>query len=185
MIVVPDKGIFGAENSLIYMIKEFRKNIVPCLDPTAADHLQRLHDLFGQCLQGAAATKWTAVLDKFPLATRTNITFKEAQKAYLEKIAEVTNFGDMLICQLQNNGKPAFMRKTLRLSLAINPNVIKPSKRLIRRRKTQGFFNGCHLADEADGTYTAVIKNQHDSKHARNRKESSKQVTAPREQTST
>jgi hypothetical protein len=33
-----DKGIFGAEYSLIYMIEEFRKKIMPCLDPTAADH---------------------------------------------------------------------------------------------------------------------------------------------------
>eukprot|EP00957_Ditylum_brightwellii_P079894 6076623-Ditylum_brightwellii.AAC.1 len=108
--VVPDKGIFGAEYSLIYMINEFRKKIVAHLDSTAADHLQRLHDLFGQCLQGAAATKWITVLDKFPVATRTNITFKEAQKAYLEKIAEVTNLGDMLIHQLQNNNKLAYMR---------------------------------------------------------------------------
>eukprot|EP00957_Ditylum_brightwellii_P150783 11480885-Ditylum_brightwellii.AAC.1 len=34
---VPDKGIFGAEYSLIYTIEEFRKKIVPHLDPTAAD----------------------------------------------------------------------------------------------------------------------------------------------------
>eukprot|EP00957_Ditylum_brightwellii_P109492 8350713-Ditylum_brightwellii.AAC.1 len=58
--VVPDKGIFGAEYSLIYTIEAFRKKIVSCLDLTATDHPQRLHDLFGQCLQGAAATKWTA-----------------------------------------------------------------------------------------------------------------------------
>eukprot|EP00957_Ditylum_brightwellii_P123340 9404580-Ditylum_brightwellii.AAC.1 len=83
---------------------------MPRLDPTAADHLQRLHDLFGQCLQGAATTKWTAVLDKFPVATGTDITFKEAQKAYLKKVAELTNLGDMLIRQLQNNSKPAHMR---------------------------------------------------------------------------
>eukprot|EP00957_Ditylum_brightwellii_P051923 3938746-Ditylum_brightwellii.AAC.1 len=73
------------------------------------DHAQRLHNLFGQYLQGAAATKWTAVLDQLPVATRTNITFKEPQKAYLEKIAEVSNLGDMLIHQLRNNGKPAHM----------------------------------------------------------------------------
>ena len=30
--VVPNKGIFGAEYSLIYMIKEFRKKIVACLN---------------------------------------------------------------------------------------------------------------------------------------------------------
>eukprot|EP00957_Ditylum_brightwellii_P115508 8810529-Ditylum_brightwellii.AAC.1 len=68
----------------------------------------------------------------------------------------------------------------LRLSLAINPNTIKPSMCLRRRRsrmtlKNSGFFNGCHTADEADGAYAAVIKNQHDSKRARDRKESGKQ----------
>eukprot|EP00957_Ditylum_brightwellii_P014639 1103120-Ditylum_brightwellii.AAC.1 len=42
--VVPDKGVFGAEYSLIYMIEELRKKIVPCLDLTAADHPQRLHN---------------------------------------------------------------------------------------------------------------------------------------------
>eukprot|EP00957_Ditylum_brightwellii_P095096 7242566-Ditylum_brightwellii.AAC.1 len=92
------------------MIKEFRKKIVPRLGPTAVDHLQRLHNLFGQCLQGAVATKYTAVLDKFPVATYTNTNFKEAQKAYLKKITEVTNLRDMLIRQLQNNGKPAHMQ---------------------------------------------------------------------------
>eukprot|EP00957_Ditylum_brightwellii_P074220 5639445-Ditylum_brightwellii.AAC.1 len=61
------------------------------------DHTQRLHNLFGQCLQGTAATKWTAMLDQFPVANCTGITFKEAQKAYLEKIAEVSNLRDMLI----------------------------------------------------------------------------------------
>eukprot|EP00957_Ditylum_brightwellii_P022556 1701751-Ditylum_brightwellii.AAC.1 len=85
---MPDKGTFWAEYSLIYTIKEFRKKIVACLHPTAADHPKRLHNLFDQCLQGAAATKWIAVMDKFPVAMRTNITFKEAQKAYLEKFLE-------------------------------------------------------------------------------------------------
>eukprot|EP00957_Ditylum_brightwellii_P019135 1441569-Ditylum_brightwellii.AAC.1 len=41
---VPDKGIFGAEYSLIYTVEEFRKKIMPRLDPTAADHPQRLHN---------------------------------------------------------------------------------------------------------------------------------------------
>eukprot|EP00957_Ditylum_brightwellii_P172554 13136428-Ditylum_brightwellii.AAC.1 len=36
-------------------------------------------------------------------------------------------------------------------------------------------FYGCHTADEADGTYAAVIKNQHDSKCACDRKKSGKQ----------
>eukprot|EP00957_Ditylum_brightwellii_P128728 9820747-Ditylum_brightwellii.AAC.1 len=50
------------------------------------------------------------MLDQFPVATRTDITFKEAQKAYLKKIAEVSNLGDMLIHQLCKNGKLAHMR---------------------------------------------------------------------------
>eukprot|EP00957_Ditylum_brightwellii_P093947 7154114-Ditylum_brightwellii.AAC.1 len=108
--VVPDKGIFMSEYSLIYTIEEFRKKIVAHLDPITTDHPQRLHNLFGQYLQGAVATKWPTILDKFPVVTRTNITFKEAQKAYLEKIAKVKNLRDMLIHQLQNNDKPAHMR---------------------------------------------------------------------------
>eukprot|EP00957_Ditylum_brightwellii_P031329 2374938-Ditylum_brightwellii.AAC.1 len=108
--VVPGKGILGAEYSLIYMIEEFKKKIEVRLDAIITDHAQRLHNLFGQCLQGAASTKWTAVLDQFQVTTCTNITFKEAQKAYLEKITEVSNLGDMLIRQLYNNGKPAHMR---------------------------------------------------------------------------
>eukprot|EP00957_Ditylum_brightwellii_P154348 11745283-Ditylum_brightwellii.AAC.1 len=87
----------------VVTIEEFKKKIVVHLDATAADHAQRLHDLLGQCLHGAAATKWTAMLDQFPVATCTDITFKEAQKAYLEKIVDVSNLGDMLICQLCNS----------------------------------------------------------------------------------
>eukprot|EP00957_Ditylum_brightwellii_P085339 6491651-Ditylum_brightwellii.AAC.1 len=50
------------------------------------------------------------MLDQLPVATCTDIIFKETQKAYLKKIAEVSNLGDMLIRQLCNNGKPAHMR---------------------------------------------------------------------------
>eukprot|EP00957_Ditylum_brightwellii_P024199 1825236-Ditylum_brightwellii.AAC.1 len=64
--VVPNKGILGAEYILIYTIEEFKKKIKVCLDDTATDHAKRLHALFGQCLQGAAATKWAAMLDQFP-----------------------------------------------------------------------------------------------------------------------
>eukprot|EP00957_Ditylum_brightwellii_P148050 11272484-Ditylum_brightwellii.AAC.1 len=92
------------------MIEEFKKKIEVCLDAITTDHALRLHNLFGQCLQGAAMTKWTAVLDQFPVATCTNLTFKEAQNAYLEKIAEVSKLKGMLIRQLCNNGKPAHMR---------------------------------------------------------------------------
>ena len=111
--VVPNKGIFGAEYSLIYTLKEFKKKIEVCLDNTTTYHAKRLHNLFGQCLQGAAATKWTAMLDQFPVATHTNITFKEAQKAYIEKISEVSNLGDMLIVY---TGRTQFSRSVTLLS---------------------------------------------------------------------
>eukprot|EP00957_Ditylum_brightwellii_P042264 3201243-Ditylum_brightwellii.AAC.1 len=87
-----------------------RKKIKVCLVATATDHAQRLHDLFEQHLQGSAATKWTAMLDQFSITTCTNITLKEAQKAYFEKIAEISYLRDMLINQLCNNGKSAHMR---------------------------------------------------------------------------
>eukprot|EP00957_Ditylum_brightwellii_P198633 15139107-Ditylum_brightwellii.AAC.1 len=45
--VVTNKGIYGAECSFIYTIEEFKKKIKVCLDTTAADHAQRLHNLFG------------------------------------------------------------------------------------------------------------------------------------------
>eukprot|EP00957_Ditylum_brightwellii_P063466 4817592-Ditylum_brightwellii.AAC.1 len=48
-------------------------------------HSKRLHNLFGQCLQGSTTTKWTAVLDTFPVASQMAVTFKETLKAYLEK----------------------------------------------------------------------------------------------------
>eukprot|EP00957_Ditylum_brightwellii_P031144 2359908-Ditylum_brightwellii.AAC.1 len=67
------------------------------------DNAKRLQNLFGQCLQGAVANKWTAMMDKFLVITCTNITFKEGLKDYLKKI------GDMLKCQLCNNGKLAHM----------------------------------------------------------------------------
>eukprot|EP00957_Ditylum_brightwellii_P192480 14654817-Ditylum_brightwellii.AAC.1 len=66
---MPDKGIWGAEYILIYTIDKSKKKIEGCLDNMATDYAKRLHNLFRQCLQGAAATKWTAVLDTFPVAT--------------------------------------------------------------------------------------------------------------------
>eukprot|EP00957_Ditylum_brightwellii_P033546 2542945-Ditylum_brightwellii.AAC.1 len=108
--VVPDKGILGAEYSLIYMVDQLKKKIEVHLDNTTKDHAKRLHNLVEQFLQEAAATIWTAILDTLPAATQTNIMLKEAFKVYLEKIAEVPNFEDILIYQLQNNSKLAHMR---------------------------------------------------------------------------
>eukprot|EP00957_Ditylum_brightwellii_P024620 1860044-Ditylum_brightwellii.AAC.1 len=108
--IVPNKGIFGAEYSLIYTLKEFKKKIKVHLDSTAMDHSKRLHNLFGQCLQGPTSTKCTAVLDILPVASQTAITFQVHLKTYLEKNAKVANLCNMLICQLYNNGKLAHMR---------------------------------------------------------------------------
>eukprot|EP00957_Ditylum_brightwellii_P189440 14419314-Ditylum_brightwellii.AAC.1 len=106
---VPNKGIFGAEYSLIYTIDKFKKKVEVLHDNTSIEYVKRLHNLFGQCLQGAVTTRWTAVLDTFPVATGTDITFKEALKIYLEMIVEVPNLKGMLICQIQNNIKPKHM----------------------------------------------------------------------------
>ena len=108
--IVPDKGIFGAEYAIIHTIPDFEKKIKARLDSTGPDFVRQLHDLFGQCLQGEASTKWTSVLDRYPIGNRTVDTFKLAIKDYLEKIAEVKNLGDMLIRQLRNNGKPLHMK---------------------------------------------------------------------------
>ena len=88
--IVPDKGIFGAEYALI-----------------CPDYVSHLHDLFRQCLQGEASTKWTSALDSYPVSDCTVDSFKLAIKDYLEKIADVKNLGDMLIPQLPSNRKPA------------------------------------------------------------------------------
>eukprot|EP00957_Ditylum_brightwellii_P111130 8473764-Ditylum_brightwellii.AAC.1 len=57
-----------------------------CMDDTATDHSKMMHNLFAQFLQGAAATKWTAVFNNFPLASQTAITSEAALMAYLEKL---------------------------------------------------------------------------------------------------
>eukprot|EP00957_Ditylum_brightwellii_P074715 5679067-Ditylum_brightwellii.AAC.1 len=148
------------------------------------------------------------MLDTFPVATCINIAFKAALKAYLEKIAKVSNLKDMLICQLCNNSKPAHMRfntyvahcqewvhhldsrylniTITRLTDQENVEAIfshqpkchqdkyAPEKEEVKNdlEKLQVFLNGYHTADEADGTYAAAMKNQHDSKRAQDQKES-------------
>ena len=87
--VVPDKGIFGAEYSLIYTIPDFKQKVVARLDTTQADHGNRLFDLFGQCLQGPAATKWKSILDVYPDETRMAENLEVAIKTYLEKVVEM------------------------------------------------------------------------------------------------
>ena len=85
--IVPDKGLFGAEFALIYTIPQFQEKIQNRLEAAADNYVTQLHTLFGNCLQGKASTHWDSVLSNYAVADRTAVTFKEAQKDYLEKVA--------------------------------------------------------------------------------------------------
>ena len=62
--VVPDKGIFGAEFSLIFTFPDFDRTIKSRLDNTAADYVSKLYFLMSRCMQGKALTKWNKVAGK-------------------------------------------------------------------------------------------------------------------------
>ena len=96
----PDKGLFRAEFALIRTIPDFESKIRLCVDATLSDYMVRLYDLFGCCVQGKTSTKWSKVLEKYPVTDRTETTCKSAQQYYLEKIAEVKNLRDMVLRQL-------------------------------------------------------------------------------------
>ena len=95
--IAPDKGLFGAEFALIHTIPDFERKIRLRLDATLRDHVSRIHELFGRYVQGKASMKWSKVLKKYPVADRTEDTFKSAQHDYLKEIAKVKNLGDMVI----------------------------------------------------------------------------------------
>ena len=79
--IVPDKAMLEAEYALIFTIPDFEDKIRKRLDENDPNYVTLLHDLFGRCLQGKAATKWAAVLSKQPaVADRTADTFLDAQK---------------------------------------------------------------------------------------------------------
>eukprot|EP00957_Ditylum_brightwellii_P010050 758243-Ditylum_brightwellii.AAC.1 len=63
----------------------FKKKIKVHLDNSAMDHPKKLHGLFGQHLHRAVATKWTAMVNTFPMASQMAITFQVALKAYFGK----------------------------------------------------------------------------------------------------
>ena len=105
--IVPDKAFYGPEFSLIFTIPQFKDKIWSKLDTKASDYVAQLHTLFGQCLQGKAASHWAAVLLNYPVPDRTVESFKEAQKDYLEKVAVITKLGDVIIRQLEFTKKPA------------------------------------------------------------------------------
>ena len=64
-----------------------------------------LFTMFGQCLQGMAATKWSAIITKYPVPDRIADSFVEAQKDYLKKMATINHLGDVIIGQLENTRK--------------------------------------------------------------------------------
>ena len=105
--IVPDKGLLGPGYALIFTFPDFETKIPSRLDATAADHVAKLHNLFGRCLQCKAATHWASVISAYPAEDRTTNTFHEVQKDYLEKVISVTNIGDFVIRALKHKRKPA------------------------------------------------------------------------------
>ena len=62
-----------------------------------------------QSFQGKALKNWSKAVDKVPEFNRIVDKFSEAQREYLEKIAEINNIGEYLIRQLLDSEKPAAM----------------------------------------------------------------------------
>ena len=91
--VVPDKAMLGPEFALIYTIPDFESKIKGRMDATDEDYGKQLFELFGQCLQHKAKTKWDEVLRNFPKNERSEDTLKEAIKQYLEKVANIKKLG--------------------------------------------------------------------------------------------
>jgi len=56
--IVLNKAFYGPEFSLIFTIPQFKDNIWSKLDTKANEYVAKLHTLFGQCLQGKAASHW-------------------------------------------------------------------------------------------------------------------------------
>ena len=73
--IVPDKGLYGPEYAMIFTIPQFRDKVITRLDPADPKFVSQLFTLFGQCLQGLAASKWTAVLVNHPVPGRTAESF--------------------------------------------------------------------------------------------------------------
>ena len=76
--IVPDKAFYGPEFALIFTIPQFKDKLQSKLDKTSIDSVAQLHTMFGQCLQGKAASHWAAVLLNYPVPDRAVESFKEA-----------------------------------------------------------------------------------------------------------
>lgn len=110
--VTPDKGVFGAEYALVFTIPEFKKKIQARLDQAdLAAYVAKLFSLFGECLQGDALVKWRAVLQKkhMPEADRTEESFVDALRDYLEEIEDLTDLGNVIVRSMRTLKKPAWM----------------------------------------------------------------------------
>jgi len=105
--IVPNKAFYGPEFALIFTIPQFKDKLQSKLDKNSSGYVAQLHTLFGQCLQGKAASHWKAVLTSYPVSNRMVESFQEAQKDFLEKVAGITKLGDVIIRQLEFTKKPA------------------------------------------------------------------------------
>ena len=106
--IVPDQALLGFEFALNFTIPQFNEKIKPRLDENEPDYATKLHSLFGQCLQGKAATMWAKVLEKYDRdLPRTAETFMDALRDYLEEVAGVKFLGDFLLALLEHAKKPA------------------------------------------------------------------------------
>ena len=94
---------------MIHTFPKFESLVKSRLDTNDNNYVKKLYELMGRCFQGKAQTKWTKVIAKVDESSRTADTFKDAQKDYLEAIAEIKNLGDCLIRQLRDRSKPAAM----------------------------------------------------------------------------
>ena len=67
------------------------------MNSSEANYGKLLFQLFRQCLQHKAKTKWHKVVRDYPDSEKNEVTLKVAMKTYLEKVVNIKNLGDVLI----------------------------------------------------------------------------------------
>ena len=107
--IVPDYSYHGPEYAMVFTFPTFEKSIKEELDNTAEGYVERLYKLMKQCFRGQALIKWNLVVEKVKPDARTEETFKEAQRDYLEAVAEYQYLGDFLILALRDRVRPSIM----------------------------------------------------------------------------
>ena len=111
--VTPDKSLFGPEYALAYTIPDFEKKLLIRWEKDHKDdpeYMNKKFDLFRNCLQGTAVTKWDLCAAKYEGMKRSEKKFKNCIRDYLEAVAKCTNLGDQVIRWLRLRGKPGHMR---------------------------------------------------------------------------